>query len=123
MKLVRQPPGSNLCGQACIATLLGISLDEAVMLARVEGQTRTKDLTVALSAFRVPHAPRWTPGPPERDDTALLYFQSKDREAAHWVVWHRGKYYDPISGVFRKLPRHLEDSDLSYHLKVYPYAD
>jgi hypothetical protein len=123
MKLVRQPPGSNLCGQACLATLLGISLDEAVTLVGVEGGTRTKHLKRALSAMGVPHASRRTLGAPERDDTALLFFWSADRSAAHWVLWHGRKYYDPISGVFRKLPRHLEGANLTSHLKVFPHAD
>lgn len=116
MKLVRQPAGSDLCGQACIATLCNITLDEACMLVRTKGATRTKHLKRALRAMSVDHDERRKRGP--LPQTALLYFQSKDRSAAHWVVWHKGKYYDPAAGVFRKLPRHLEDADLTSHLAI-----
>jgi len=120
MKLVRQPKGSSLCGQACIATLCNISLDEATMLVRKSGQTNTKHLKRALHAMSVEHDERRTLGAPSHNETALLYFQSKDRAAAHWVVWHKRKYYDPVAGVHRKLPWHLRDADLTSHLKVRP---
>lgn len=119
MKLVRQPKGSNLCGQACVATLCGITLDEATILVRKTGQTQTKHLKRALREMSVKHDDKRTQGAPSDDETALLFFQSKDREAVHWVVWHKKKYYDPIAGVHRKLPSHLQDSDLTSHLKVY----
>ena len=120
MQLVRQPTGSNLCGQACVATLCGITLDEAIALVRKHGQTRTIHLKRALHAMSVKHDDRRTRGAPQDNETALLYFQSKDRSAAHWVLWHKRKYYDPIAGVHRKLPNHLQDADLTSHLKVYP---
>lgn len=120
MKLVRQPEGSNLCGQACCATLCEITLDEACMLARTRGSTNTRKLKRVLHAMSVEHDEKRTRGWPERDETALLYFQSKDRKRAHWVLYRKRKYYDPNAGTFRKLPKYLEDADMTSHLKVYP---
>lgn len=120
MKYIRQPEGSNLCGQTCCAMLCDITIDEACMLARTKGQTNTKKLKRILHAMSMEHDAKRTRGEPSRDETALLYFQSKDRKRAHWVVWHKRKYYDPIAGVFRKRPNHLQDADLTSHLKVYP---
>jgi len=116
MKLVRQPRDSNLCGQSCIATLANISLEDACLVVGTKGCTNTADLKAALDLLGIKHAERRTRGEPS--DTALLYFQSKDRKAAHWVLWHRKKYYDPAAGVFCKMPHHLEDSDMTSYLKV-----
>jgi len=119
MNLVRQPKGSNLCGQACVATLCEITLDEAIMLTRKRGKTRTCDLKQALRAMGMSTAERRKVGMPDRHETALLFFKSKDGKWCHWVLWHKGKYYDPQAGVFRKLPRYLEDADMASHLRVY----
>lgn len=120
MKLVRQPADSHLCGQACCATLCDITLDEAVMLARKNGATRTVHLKRVLHGMSMEHDDKRTRGWPAKEETALLFFQSKDRKRAHWVLYHKKKYYDPNAGVFRKLPNYLEDADMTSHLKVYP---
>jgi len=48
MELVRQPFASNQCGQACVATICGITLEESLMIFRCKGQTRTKQVIAAL---------------------------------------------------------------------------
>jgi len=116
MIFVRQPKNSNQCGQACIAMLGNISLDDACLLTGTRGATRTKHLSKALTDLNISHAPRRRRGIPT--ETALLYVQSKDRTKAHWVLWHNKKYYDPAAGVFRKLPVHLEEADMTSYLEV-----
>lgn len=119
--IIRQPEDSNVCGQACCAMLCNISLDEACMLARTHGQTTTKILKRILHAMNVMHDDRRTLGAPEPGETALLFFRSKDRKQAHWVLYFKKKYYDPNAGAFKKIPRYLtEKADLTSHLKVYP---
>ena len=50
LTLISQPPGSNLCGQAVVATLLGITLDASVELFGHSHSTRTRELVTALRA-------------------------------------------------------------------------
>jgi len=116
MKLVRQPNGSNLCGQACCATICGITLDKACKDAGTVGKTFTRDLKHVLHTNGLATAPRRVRSWPKKDETALLFFQSEDRKEAHWVVWHKGKFYDPAAGVFRRVPGHLADADMTSHL-------
>jgi len=115
MKLVRQPEGSNLCGQACVATICNISLEDAIILVRTKGKTKTKHLKCALHEMNIKHGERRFPGMP-KEGSALLYWQSDS--GAHWTVWHRKKHYDPSAGVFRKVPKHLREARVTSHLPI-----
>lgn len=115
MKLIRQPSGSNLCGQACCATICGITLDEACMLARTKGQTTTKHLKRILRAMSIDHGERRIRGFPSCE-TALLFWRSD--KGAHWMVWHKNKYYCPVAGVFRKPPKHVEGARVTSYLSI-----
>ena len=116
MKLVRQPKESSLCGQACIATVCGVTLEEAIMLTRKRGGTRTLHLKRALHAMSIPHGNRRVRGFP-KEGSAILWFQHSDGDA-HWVVWHNNKYYDPAAGVFRNVPKHLHEARVTSHLPI-----
>ena len=116
MKLVRQH--HNTCGQASVATICGITLEEACMFALTKGKTKTWQLKRVLRAKSIDHDDRRTLGFPPDDATALLYWKSPNGD--HWNVWHNWKYYDPMSGVFRKRPRWLADARVTSYLRVYP---
>ena len=115
MKLVRQPTDSKLCGQACVATICNISLEEAIMLVRKQGATRTRDLKRCLHAMGVPHGSRRIRGMP-KEGSALLFWTGDT--GCHWTVWHNQKHYDPAAGVFRKTPKHLECAKVTSHLPI-----
>lgn len=117
MKLVKQPKDSNLCGQACVAMLCGLTLEQAILLVGTRGKTHTKPLKKALRAFGVHCGDRRVRGMPNKDETALLFWKGGGTKG-HWMVWHKGKYYDPVAGVFRRVPRWLSESRVTSHLKV-----
>lgn len=48
MKHIQQPTGSNLCGHACLAMILGLTLDEGVERMGHGRSTRTRELVKAL---------------------------------------------------------------------------
>lgn len=48
MTHVRQPLGSNLCAHACLAMMLGLTLDQACERMGHRRKTRTRDLVRAL---------------------------------------------------------------------------
>jgi hypothetical protein len=114
MDLVRQPPNSNLCGQACVATIAGVALGEAVTLCGKSGKTSTRHLIAGLKAkgfepycglTRVCQRSPWITGLMK---SATLIVKFKSGKASHWVVRHKGKFYDPAAGVFRDVPKYLE---------------
>lgn len=114
MKLVKQPTGSNQCGQACVATISGLSLEESLMIFRRKGQTCTKHVVSALRQMGITCGDKLIRGFP-KGCSAILKFTHPSGKS-HWVVWHKNKYYDPVAGVFRKVPRWLEPSRVTSHL-------
>ena len=119
MKLVRQPKGSSVCGQACVATLGGITLARAILLTNRTGKTTTKDIKRALMLLDIRHDDRRKRGMPGKDVTAMLFWTSHDKKERHWTVWYKGKHYDPAAGIFRKTPKHLENGRVTSYLRVY----
>ncbi len=110
MEIVRQPPKSNQCGQACIAMLAGVTLERAVEVVGTSGKTRTRDIVPALATFgfftepkRTTHRSReWNDLP-----SALLILHVTNGHSRHWIIYDGRKFYDPAAGVFRKPPKYL----------------
>jgi hypothetical protein len=106
MRHVVQPAGSNLCGQACVATILGISLKEAIKLVGTEGKTNTKQLVRALRKRGVMCKSKLTRGEPfyEAGDAYLVRTRSRDwKNEFHWCVvevepppYHHAMFHDPV---------------------------
>jgi len=115
MKLVKQPVGSSQCGQACVATICGFTLEKSLMIFCRRGQTRTKHVVAALRQTGVTCGDKLTRGFPG-EGSAILKF-THPSGGSHWVVWYKNKYYDPLAGVFRKVPRWLEKSRVTSYLK------
>lgn len=116
MKLVKQPVGSSQCGQACVATVCGITLEESLMIFRRKGQTRTKHIVAALRQMGIKCGDKLTRGFPKEGAAILKFTHPSGR--SHWVVWYKNKYYDPIAGVSQKIPRWLLRSRVTSYLKL-----
>ena len=94
MKHIRQPKDSNLCGQACVAMILDITLEDAIKRVGKKGKTRTKDIVgavgeVAQEARLVPVRQR--PTLPKRALTKVTWTKGQ----SHWVVFWDGMVFDP----------------------------
>ena len=108
---IRQPQGSNLCGQAIVAMVTDCTLDEAIERVGKKGKTKTRDLVRAFNLSGIQNKGRLFRGSPTCD-SAVLSFRHPTG-ARHWVLWHKKKFYDPAAGVFREVPRWLK---LTSHL-------
>jgi hypothetical protein len=98
MRLVRQPDGSALCGQSCVAMLADVSLDEAIEAVGHEHGTRTSELRQALASLGVRTASRCrriSRACPAYPPTALLVARKNDFRRSHWMVMKDGVVYDP----------------------------
>jgi len=104
INLIKQPDNSNLCGQACVAMIAGISLKESIKLFDSKGKTNTKKVYYALQkkgiscsnkAVRIKNNNK-----PKLCMVTIHYTGYKNR---HWCVWNNNKYYDPARGIKMKL--------------------
>jgi len=102
--LVRQPDNSNLCGQACVAMIAGISLNESIKLFGSKGKTGTKSIYFALQkrgiscsdkAVRIKNN--------NKPEFCIVIIHYTGYKYMHWCIWNDNKYYDPAYGIKKKL--------------------
>ena len=103
MEHVQQPRKSNLCGQACIAMLSGLPLDEAIKIVGKRGKTRTKDLVAAINRSvgflmgitcpekLIPLRGRYH----KLTRCCLVKACSPDRKRSHWMLIFDHLLHDP----------------------------
>lgn len=92
MELVPQNSPTT-CGQACIATLLRISLEQAIKIVGHDGITSDEEITKALSNYVVLNFVEGTP----TEGTALQKHRSPDGKREHWTIYDRGRILDPAN--------------------------
>ena len=101
MKILLQPEGSSLCGQACVAMLAGITLEESIKVFGSRAGTSTKQVVEALRSLGVKCADGLTRITKSRGKSeACMVVQHFDgAKHTHWVVYLNGLYYDPSIGI------------------------
>ena len=108
---IHQLEGSKSCGQACVAMVLGTSLDEAIELFGHDGATYAREIAaiVRLSGLPCPPKMKRTKGEklPRR---GILWARWYDKDGkmikrrGHWMVAWDGKIHDPgPGGRFKKM--------------------
>lgn len=97
MKPVEQPEGTKQSGQAACATLLGVSLEEAIELAGKEGQMSTQDVVSVLARFsQIATSKRRKPSRGELPENCFVYARDgSNPRIGHWMLQWRGRLYDP----------------------------
>ena len=102
MKLILQPEGSTICGQCCVAMVVGKPL-KSVLATFCRGGRGTSPRIVrwVLNYYRYTPAPglrkfkvQW-----ELPPLCILKLTYTFRETGHWVVYNHGQIYCPGHGV------------------------
>ena len=128
MALIKQPRNSKLCGHCCIATVLGISLEEAITLIGHTKGTKTKELITHVSCTK-------RIGTPIYSTYAICILRLAYRKNGnwHWIVqFPGGLIYDPCLDGLRnrdeyltefgfKITSYLQLDGLSLY-KTHPYV-
>lgn len=99
IKYVMQP-NPAACGQACIAMLAGIEVEEAMKVMKTRGSTSIGQLIDALDYYRIKHSERnirISKKNPTYSEASILTVHMPGY--THWVLYYKGKYYDPEFGV------------------------
>ena len=120
---IRQPYGSKLCGQTCVAMAAGVTLQKAVIAFGTRGSTTGKAVLIVLRRLGVNTGDRYVrehhsrtevglspivlgtgpkakgPLPPRcivkaRNGT-IKGLAPKWARRSHWMLWWDGELYDP----------------------------
>ena len=99
---IKQPTG-YLCGQACVAMLAGVSVEEVVSVMQNDKGTGKKDIEKALNYYGIRQAKTMT----KADNSSVLpkvcILKVLLPKYGHWILYYDGKYYDPEFGLMDEL--------------------
>lgn len=92
-------PTEYLCGQACVAMLAGVTVEEVVSVMKNDKGTGKKDIEAALNHYGIKQAKTMT----KADNASVLpkacILKVLLPKYAHWILYYDGKYYDPEFGL------------------------
>lgn len=95
-----QPAKSNLCGQACIATVLDIDLDDAARLVGRKGLTGTRHIREAFAKRDIHMGPGVRGDKVERNTVYMARVHWPDSKKTHWILIDLdGTIIDPGWGI------------------------
>lgn len=96
-------PTDYLCGQACVAMLAGVTVEEVVSVMNNDKGTGKKDIEKALNHYGIRQAKTMT----KADNASVLpkacILKVLLPRYGHWVLYYDGTYYDPEFGVMAAL--------------------
>lgn len=99
---IKQPTG-YLCGQACVAMLAGVSVEEVISVMQNDKGTGKKDIEKALNHYGIRQAKTMT----KADNSSVLpkvcILKVLLPKYGHWILYYDGKYYDPEFGLMDEL--------------------
>jgi uncharacterized protein (DUF433 family) len=113
---IHQPNG-RACGQACIAMLAGVNVQDVVKAMHTEGSTTIGQIIEALDYYQIKHSEcnkRISKKNPNYSDVCILTVHMP--EYSHWVLYFKGKFYDPEFGVLEECN---SDGKITSYLEIY----
>lgn len=100
-------PTITTCGQACVAMLSNISIEEAIKKMGTDGPTEHADIINGLKVCGVKCGNEFieiTKENPKYPSVCVLLIWFP--EYGHWVVYYHGKFYDPEFGLLDECVPH-----------------
>ncbi len=96
-------PNDYLCGQACVAMLAGVTVEEVISVMNNDKGTGKKDIERALNYYGISQAKTMT----KADNASVLpnvcILKALLPKYSHWILYCDEKYYDPEFGVTEEL--------------------
>ena len=96
-------PTEYLCGQACVAMLADVTVEEVISVMQNDKGTGKKDIEKALNYYGISQAKTMT----KADNSSVLpqvcILKVLLPGYSHWILYYDGKYYDPEFGLMEEL--------------------
>ncbi len=109
-------PTDYLCGQACVAMLAGVTVEEVVSVMKTDKGTGKKDIEKALNYYGIYQAKTMT----KVDNFSVLpkacILKVLLPKYSHWILYYDGKYYDPEFGLMEEL---YQKARIQSYLEIY----
>ncbi len=101
-------PDEGLCGQACVAMLTGLSINEVIQVMNCrKWQASLSKVIETLDYYGIQHASKFTYTKGKQADLGTCsLISAKGTPKNHLLIYFKGQFYDPVYGV-------LDDYDMT----------
>ena len=101
MKLITQPEGSSVCGQCCVAMIVGVSLNSCLTVFCHDWATSAKVLRWALKYYHYKPSKRLLRYKKREvlPTLCILKLTYPFSKIGHWVVYDTGDIYCSVHGI------------------------
>ena len=109
-----QQPTEYLCGQACVAMIANVSVDDVIRVMNNDKATGKKDIERALKHYGIRQAKTMTKADNSTQLPPVSIFKVLLPRYSHWILKNKKKYYDPEFGL---------TDELYWKAKVHSYLE
>lgn len=96
-------PTEYLCGQACVAMIANVSVDEVIRVMDNDKASGKKDIERALAYYGIAQAKTMTKADNSTPLPPVCILKVLLPRYSHWILYYHGKYYDPEFGLTDEL--------------------
>ncbi len=108
-------PNPLACGQAVLAMLSGLNVEEIFTLVGTERETSLKDMKNALKALQIGFKENRVEVNNKQNLPSVAILSLETPKCWHWSLYFEGKFYDPEYGVCDVFP----PSNRRYFWEIY----
>ena len=102
IQYIKQPT-EFLCGQACVAMIANVSVNEVIQVMNNDKATGKKDIEKALEHYGIAQAKTMTKADNGTPLPSACILKVLVSGYSHWILYYHGKYYDPEFGLMDEL--------------------
>lgn len=97
-------PNPLACGQAVLAMLSGVNVNEIFDLVQTEKETTLKDMKNALKVLGISFKETRIEVKEEVELPRVALLSLETPKCWHWSLYFEGRFYDPEYGVLESFP-------------------
>ena len=112
-----QQPTEYLCGQACVAMIANVSVEDVIRAINNDKATGKKDIERALAHYGIRQARSMTKADNHAPLPPVCILKVYLTRYSHWVLYYHGKYYDPEFGLADEL---YSKARIQSYLELFP---
>ncbi len=97
-------PNPLACGQAVLAMLSGLNVEEIIKLVKTEKETTLKDMKAALKSLGISFKENKVEVKSKNELPRVALLSLETPKCWHWSLYFDGVFYDPEYGVLTDFP-------------------
>lgn len=97
-------PTDLQCGQAVLAMLSGVAVEEIIQICGTERETNLKQMFSTLNALDIKVNPERKQTNGKQDLPPVCILSLETPRCWHWSLYFKGTFYDPEHGVMDDFP-------------------